>query len=311
MLRSVAACLLAGSVLLAPIAPAQTARLEHVDCAATPAAIRITVRATGPFSYTANSLSGPPRVYADLLQVAPARSGTETVACKDGRVGLIRISRHAAGTRLTVVLANPAPFHHTLSADKRSLTLEIEAASPAATVDSPPRPAVPPQTPRAADAPRPCQLPAIADDLVSVAPDVRLIPEKPDDMLDLIKFHDGFIGFGNPDDSQFALYLFRAADGSEVPLPRGLASLERYYAFAFQDEENSVVSDLRAQHKIPARLIAYVVLPAEAQAPIHAEIRRYAVQCGKPGQVVRATFAFSSTASSGIVMRRLSVAASH
>jgi hypothetical protein len=306
-----AACLFAGSVLLAPIASAQPARLEHVDCTATPAAIRVTVRATGAFIYTANSLSGPPRVYADLLQVSPSQSGTETVACKDGRVGLIRISRHAGGTRLTVVLANPAPFHHTLSADKRSLTLEIEAAAPPVAVDAPPRPAAPPPTPRAADVPRACQLPAIAEDLVSVAPDVRLIPEKPDDMLDLIKFHDGFIGFGNPDDSQVALYLFRAADGSEVPLPRGLASLERFYAFGFQEEENSVVSDLRAQHKIPARLIAYVVLPAAAQPPIHAEIRRYAAQCGKPGQVVRATFAFSSTASSGVVMRRLSVAEPH
>ena len=301
--------LFAGLVLLAPIAAAQPARLEHVDCAATPASIRITVRATGPFTYTANSLSGPPRVYADLLQVAPSRSGTETVACKDGRVGLIRISRHASGTRLTVVLANPAPFHHTQSADKRSLTLEIEAAAPPAAVESPPRPA-PLPTPRAAEAPRACQ-PPIAEEQVSVAPDVRLIPEKPDDMLDLIKFHDGFIGFGNPDDSQFALYLFRAADGSEVPLPRGLVSLEQFYAFGFQDEENSVVSELRTQHKISARLIAYAVLPAVAQRPIHAEIRRYAAQCGKPGRMVRALFAFASGAPSGIAVRRLWVADSH
>jgi len=299
-----AGCLFAGSVLRAPIASAQTARLEHVDCAATPAAIRVTVRATGPFSYTANSLSGPPRVYADLLQVTPSRSGTETVACKDGRVGLIRISRHASGTRLTVVLANPAPYHHTLSPDKRSLTLEIDAA------DSLPR-AAPPPVPRTPDAPRACPLPPVAEDQVGIAQDLRLTPEKPDDMLDLVKFHDGFIGFGNPDDSQFALYLFRAADGSEVPLPKELISLDGFYAFAFQDEENSVAAELRAQHKIRARLIAYVVLPAAAQAPIQAEIRRYAAQCGKPGQVVRATFAFSATASSGIAVRRLWVAEPH
>lgn len=151
--------------------------------------------------------------------------------------------------------------------------------------------------------------PAVDESYVEVPPSVAVfaVEDKSLALPDVLRKYNGMFAFGSDPYGAYASAMIRAADATPVPVPLGLVSLGDYRVFPIAAGKYPIVEELRRKYQIDPGLKAFATFPDAFDQMLYRQIRKAAAGTGRPGTVLAARFAFSTTDPTGIQVRQVRV----